>query len=393
LFRFEQPFSPLRRDDAVNPVGRGGVLPLAKSTSLYLDCIRLVAALAVMLSHLSWHKVSGGFLWPLEPYGHAGVVVFFVLSGFVISYTAEIKEREIKQFILSRLARLYSVIIPALLLTFVLDSIGQHLGPSPYVPEEESMLLLKIAAALVFVSQTWQHSFTVGSNHAYWSMPYEFWYYVIFAALFYLRGWKRVIWAFAAMLIAGPDILLMFPIWLIGVAAYHLDKRIRFPRNLAIVLFVASFIVIAGGEYLADGRGLLTRNYSDNYPPGFSLFDYAIGAALAVNILAARLPLERFEGIIRTAAGYTFSIYLFHLPILFFCATILPTDLPVAVRGMVMLVITVISVVALGNVTEGRKGAVRRILVRGWDALARIKTGIKDVQEIANPVKNGHLRQ
>lgn len=367
------------------------MLPLAKSTSLYLDCIRLVAALAVMLSHLSWHKLSGGFLWPLEPYGHAGVVVFFVLSGFVISYTAEIKESDIKQFTLSRLARLYSVIIPALLLTFVLDSIGQNLGPSPYVPEEESMLLLRIFAASLFVSQTWQHNFTIGSNHAYWSMPYEFWYYVIFAALFYLRGWRRVLVAFAAMLIAGPNILLMFPIWLIGVAAYHLNKRIRLPSRLAIILFVASLIAIGGGEYLADGRGLLTRRYSDDYPPGFSLFDYAIGAALAVNILAARLPLERWAGIIRTAAGYTFSIYLFHLPVLFFCATILPTDLPVSVRGMMMLVITVIAVVALGSVTEGRKGTVRRMLACAWDTLVKIKIEISDVQEIAKPVNKRQL--
>jgi hypothetical protein len=45
-------------------------------------------ALVVFMGHLSWKRISGGFLWQFQPLGHDAVMVFFVLSGFVIQYAA-----------------------------------------------------------------------------------------------------------------------------------------------------------------------------------------------------------------------------------------------------------------------------------------------------------------
>ena len=56
---------------------------MPESLSLYLDLVRFLATVAVLLFHL-WPQWFPGF--PLPWPGHAAVIVFFVLSGFVIAH-------------------------------------------------------------------------------------------------------------------------------------------------------------------------------------------------------------------------------------------------------------------------------------------------------------------
>ena len=53
--------------------------------------------------------------------GHSAVVIFFVLSGYVITYVASERETTLRDYALSRCARIYAVAVPTLLLTIVLD--------------------------------------------------------------------------------------------------------------------------------------------------------------------------------------------------------------------------------------------------------------------------------
>ena len=86
---------------------------MTNALSFYLDGLRFGAAFTVFLAHYSVQRISGGFFWPSFAYGHTAVLVFFVLSGFVIAWVTETRERSLEDYILSRAARLYSVIIPA----------------------------------------------------------------------------------------------------------------------------------------------------------------------------------------------------------------------------------------------------------------------------------------
>jgi peptidoglycan/LPS O-acetylase OafA/YrhL len=63
--------------------------------------------------------------------GLDAVMVFFVLSGFVIAYTSE-RESTATIFVASRIARLWSVLLPALLITAVADAIGVWFNPNLY---------------------------------------------------------------------------------------------------------------------------------------------------------------------------------------------------------------------------------------------------------------------
>src|SRR3974377_2602308 len=100
---------------------------MTNALSLYLDALRFGAAFVVFLSH--YRKFTGGMLWQMQPYGRTAVMVFFVLSGFVIAWVTETRERTLQEYALSRVARLYSVIIPAFILTAGLHTIA--LGTTP----------------------------------------------------------------------------------------------------------------------------------------------------------------------------------------------------------------------------------------------------------------------
>ena len=64
---------------------------MKKQFSIYLDLIRTIAAFTVAIFHFfQWPEFTAGqFLW--FGYGQEAVIVFFVLSGFVIGYVAETK--------------------------------------------------------------------------------------------------------------------------------------------------------------------------------------------------------------------------------------------------------------------------------------------------------------
>ena len=86
------------------------------ATSMYLDGFRFAAAMIVFLGHVGARHVGGGLFWQLTGYGATAVLVFFVLSGFVIAYVSDLKETNGRDYIVARATRLYSVVIPTLLL-------------------------------------------------------------------------------------------------------------------------------------------------------------------------------------------------------------------------------------------------------------------------------------
>ena len=73
--------------------------------------LRFVAAVLVVVSHASAQSLSGGFLWSLQYIGYPAVMIFFVLSGYVISYVASEKENTLSDYATSRLAPGFSASI------------------------------------------------------------------------------------------------------------------------------------------------------------------------------------------------------------------------------------------------------------------------------------------
>ena len=78
----------------------------------------------MVLYHARYLEFGGLVFGVGYRYGWDAVKVFFVLSGFVIAYVAETKSNSLPLFFRDRLSRLYSVVVPAILVTCIADSLG-----------------------------------------------------------------------------------------------------------------------------------------------------------------------------------------------------------------------------------------------------------------------------
>lgn len=312
---------------------------LQPNLSVYLDLLRYAAALMVYFFH------AGHFANYKLPFfgthGGLGVAVFFVLSGFVIAYSAAGKRRDVTDYFIARFARLWSIVLPAILLTCILDTLGQRLSMPAYAPMQPYSAFKWIASSgisTLFLNQIWQFDIWVGTNGPFWSLSYEFWYYVIFAALIYFRGWQRVALAALAIGVAGPGIIIAFPVWLLGVGLYHLlKKQTAAPGTMAGAIALCVSVALLVLYIQMGGAAIFTAlpfNYAlvDIKPWGINFWpqSYLVGFLIALNIYGfARLqnvfknPSDRFVGLVRKTAETSFGLYLFHYPLMYFCKAVL----------------------------------------------------------------------
>lgn len=305
-----------------------------KATSTYLDLVRFSAAMVVFLTHAGYELFTSGWLLPVGRYGHDAVVIFFVLSGFVIAYVVENKESTPEAFFVARLARLWSVVIPALGLTLMLDYVGSR---ADYILYAESSFrtdvpIWRLFANLFFINEIWFTSVRPFSNGPFWSIGYEFWYYIAFAVLSFTRashrGWVFIICA----LLMGPKILVLMPVWMLGVYAYRKSTRRVLTPGAGWGLLVVPILIYAVyrglrvNVFLDEGtRSLLGSGFMDRYLGYSQRFanDYLVGCLVAVHFVGVvavsrgyffSKALAYLETPIRFLAGYTFSCLSAALP-------------------------------------------------------------------------------
>lgn len=337
---------------------------MGREVSAFLDLVRLLAAVAVFLSHASWQDHSGGLFWQLGSIGREAVDVFFVLSGFVIS--SAVAGRTWRDYAVSRLARVYSVALPALVLTWGLDAIGRGVRPELYhgfCCDQGGAPGWQFLRNLVFSGNLWSAQVSPGSDIPYWSLGFEAWYYVAFGLFTFLGGWWRWIGAGVALVVAGPGIAVLFPLWLLGVWC----RGVVVGRGVAWLLLVGGMagVVLAAVFQMRQGQIYdafeLTAVRLGDY-----LQDYLVGlcfAAALVGIQGVGREIGWLSGrlaVMRWAAGATFALYLLHVPLLRFIAAVSPWPVGLwQVRVLVLLGVPVV-VLALAEVTERRKMSWRR---------------------------------
>lgn len=354
-----------------------------KQTSLYLDLVRFLAALVVFLSHASSHRLTDGFLWQLGPYGDEAVDVFFVLSGFVIAFVTDTKERSSRDYAISRAARIYSVAFPALIVTFCLDMIGRHFDPALYTSDwgyEWNGRLIQFIRGITFTNQLWFQDARVGSDLSYWSLGFEVWYYITFGLLFFARGRLRLIALIVSFIIMGPTIIVLMPIWLIGTITYYLLKKLHIPKTVSGVLFLSSIIAWVAYEEFARHLGRPTR---------IAIFgsrrigqDYLIGVFFSLNLIGFYGISQNIGHIlillqkpIRWLAGATFTLYLFHLPILQFLAALSPWPSASIANRLLVICMTLMAIFAIAEMTERRKD----IWYRLFSLIIPVKTSLRQL--------------
>jgi peptidoglycan/LPS O-acetylase OafA/YrhL len=370
--------------------------------SLYLDLLRAVSALLVVLCHASNDEFGGR--WLRHAFFHTGapgLIIFFVLSGFVISWTAATKEKDFKVFIINRLARLWSVAIPALALTYVADRIGYAINPQTYLVIENWPSLIahpfnQLAMSGVFLNEIWFLDVRPLSNGPFWSLCYEWWYYVAFGCFMLLRGWTGLLLSLAALAVMGPKIWLLFPVWLMGVAVHRLGLRRTLPMTLAIPMFLAPLGVLGVfALYEALHLRSLVEGAIDPRYLSFSIIfvpGTMFGALMALNLYAfpslerhLAPALSKIQRPVRWVAGATLSIYLYHYPLLcMFSALFHAEPTSSSWKNLAIVVSTLACCIALSAVTESKKRLVRGWLENLWQFVVRPKlTPAMQLSEVA----------
>ena len=338
---------------------------LPRPLSLYLDCCRLLAAMLVVASHLGPYGVVANAheRWWLD-LGREAVIVFFVLSGFVIAYTTERKSGGLRDYCIARCTRIYSVALPLLLLAFGAAALLDLSGAARFYQLAKPWLYLPLH--LLFMGELWTISEPPPLLAPYWSLGYEVWYYVLFGALFYLRGLRRAVVAGSVLLLIGPKLWLLLPVWGSGVLLYHWQKTHALARPLALAGWCATLALLVLFK-LADLDAVLRAYANAHWPfPGLPLksadrvlADYPVCLLVLANFLCAKsvgfAGLLRFEAPIRSLASYTFTLYLVHGLVMRLWMILYPHQRSNPVDVALLLVLIVASTWAIGQLTERRK--------------------------------------
>lgn len=158
--------------------------------------LRGIAALLVVFYHLQF-GAAFRFSWetatPFFDKGYLWVDLFFILSGFVIAYSAQADERapyrwpEIKSFWIARFARIYPLHLVCLLallgIKLAFAVLGPLIGKQLVDPDQWSTNSWLNFFEQLFLLNAWGLTGRVGWNIPSWSISAEMFAYLLFPAL------------------------------------------------------------------------------------------------------------------------------------------------------------------------------------------------------------------
>src|SRR3954447_13018034 len=214
---------------------------------VYIQILRFFAALAVVAFHAlglapKGYEVSESALSLALSYGGRGVDLFFVISGFIIFYTAQNPALTPAAFLRRRIERIvplyFFVIFAFTLLALILPAI--FATPGWYTPRH-------ILKSLAFISFTDGEPPVIAVG---WSLEYEMYFYLAVALLIALTRevWRNIVVIFSVLAIVGqlPGVSAalgnyafftdpMILEFVLGVIAGHLfvHRRIGWPMLMA----------------------------------------------------------------------------------------------------------------------------------------------------------------
>jgi peptidoglycan/LPS O-acetylase OafA/YrhL len=314
--------------------------------------------------------------------GHEAVMVFFVLSGFLVggSVLKASFKFSWRTYLVARMSRLYVVLIPALLVVFVCDSAGSRLSGAQFwydsvLPHFNSAPFSASISAKIFLGNLlFLQTILVppfGSDGPLWSLANEFWYYLIFPLFFcatlpIFRTWVRYLQISSAILflLALPSgISRGFLVWLFGVLIHFLPSPNSTTRLLCILCRTTSAaLMVATLVFAKTGR----------ISPAF--IDTAVGASFCIWLYAmvkirnrgasGEEPPKTTALLAGTFSNCSYSLYTVHFPLLLLFRSAFGGEMwvPTANREIIALaILTCVFAFALGfsRLTEAHTNSVR----------------------------------
>ncbi|WP_429274414.1 acyltransferase family protein [Novosphingobium gossypii] len=382
-------------------MGEGAVSHVRPPAENHLiNLLRFGAALAVVLSHARTvlfvdydaapHDVLTTLAYGLTALGKEAVTVFFVLSGFWVGGAAMRKVESGRfawhDYLSDRAIRLWLVLVPGLILTALIDVIGMQffgeasvyagdgryqgvVGPDPF-PREAWLF----GANVLFLQGLFVEPF--GSDGALWSVGYEFWMYVVGAAIIVCTYRRSAInFVIALLLLAGCTMgepgrfPLYMMIWLLGAIVARASPYLKKASSRLSLTYVN--VVRIGCAALLVAGALMVRGLKLPFEAG--LFTVAALTAVLLATLVVRDDAIRHDSPFRWAswmAAFSFSLYVIHQPLLLFLVAFAGIDIdnrwqPDAVHWIAfggVIASLLVAAYAFAAVTEKHTATVRSSL-------------------------------
>lgn len=327
----------------------------ASSSFDYLLILRGICAMAVVFRHYPFELASvpglGGVEWLLRPFGYIPVLLFFCLSGFLITQGFVLRRYdvgspvEVMHYYRSRALRM----LPLYYLSIVLCVAIYWPGPRERLWD---------VARLFWFTGAYKQTDVV-FNHVYWTLPIEMAFFLLAPWLFLvldaayrrltpLGAWLLVMVAYAAFSLgsfagypeqngvvmsrvdwnrlAHQDLLYNFEVFLLGALTamqLHHGKPLAsgWRPALKLVLVLGLMAVLARTGLVGD------RLFEQGRVDGFTLYlllpllgIWFLGFALLYarpQLRAVAWPGKAIRRVFETIGHWSYGIYLLHMPVLF----------------------------------------------------------------------------
>jgi len=339
---------------------------LSGLSSLFLDSLRFMAALIVLITHARAIWFPEGELDQVPSnLSHGAVVVFFVLSGFVIAHTTTHSNRGPAAYAIARLSRLYSVFLPAMIITTICFLTLKSINPGIFNQYNQDQSGFRFLISVFFCNEIWFFSSAPLINGPIWSLSHEFWFYMIFGSIYYKRkGVKGLLIPAIMCVIAGPKILMLMFMWMLGWLVYQLPRpsiTLSYTVTLIVCLLVAAGLTIFYLPSWPNYVNTTRLHWADKF-----LSDFLVSLIIAFifyllpNGDLIKIP-DKIVSICRKISDLTFPIYVLHFPLLVMSRALLTgIDQPYS-----QFIISLISVFTICTVLGFFLESKRRI----WDDL------------------------
>ncbi len=303
-----------------------------------LEAIRGFAAIYVVIHHFIGYSILKSSLHPLVRlpfrFGQEAVILFFLLSGFVIYLSVYNKPNlTFKAYFMKRFVRIYPILLVSFLISILIALSNNY---------SFTLNDLKNFAGNLFMLQdtdnkpgTFMLPFL--DNSPLWSLSYEWWFYMLFFPLLFLR--KKIksikfIYIIQAISIVGWLLYLMFPnhiflilayfiIWWAGIecARIYIRERKFNLNNISPILLALLIMVILSAIPIVTQYIKGSRNFSQIMYPILSFRHYLFSIIILFLGLCwwhfNLIYFDTFFGWFAKLSPISYAIYIIHFPFIF----------------------------------------------------------------------------
>jgi peptidoglycan/LPS O-acetylase OafA/YrhL len=349
-----------------------------KHKIVFIHILRSIAPLFVLLAHVPglwllerhetwrWYSLyQATILAPLrlsDGGGQFGVILFFLISGYIMSHTA-LKETR-AEFLVKRVFRIFPALMLCTLIAFALVKLSAHYNTGPiYSTDAET--------PLDFLKSSLMLSWIVPSPRAIsvaWSlMPELIFYSMVLLLLPGIRGApvKSTIWMI--LLYAA----LTFPMAAFGYLSYLGFFTVYLP-----VFFVGRILYLQHYGYvsskqsialLAVTTALFLSVYTNRFPDelfrvnGARIWNYPIAIAIFYGLMIS--DIRWCPKVISFFGDISYSLYLVHLPVGIFILNVTASwNVPFALKVSLAIAAPVVASAMIYRFLERPAQAYARLL-------------------------------